>query len=131
MGVRSFSSDRATSGIEARGTGIDRGIVSSLGSKVGALILGFFFGFLFPSEGSESWLVGRELDGERSCSKVNFGFQLEIEAISALVILPMGLDGEEAICSADSDGDGVVTSGVGSPRHSQSWVGVDSRAAGV
>ena len=60
------------------------------------------------------------MDGERSCSKVNFGFQLEIEAISAVVILPMGLDVVEAICSADLDGDGVRASGVGSPRHSQS-----------
>ena len=48
------------------------------------------------------------------------GFQLEIEAISAGVILPMGLDGVEAVCSADSDGDGVGEAGIGSPRHSQS-----------
>ena len=60
-----------------------------------------------------------------------FGFQLEIEAISADVILPMGSDVVEAVCSADLDGDGVEASGiresgVGSPRHSQSWeVGVD------
>ena len=57
-----------------------------------------------------------------------FGFQLEIEAISADVILPMGSDGVEAgveaVCSADLDGDGVEASGmresVRSPRHSQS-----------
>ena len=54
---------------------------------------------------------------------MNFGFQLEIEAISTLVILPMGLEVVEvveAFCSADVDGDGVEASGVGSPRHSQS-----------
>ena len=54
-----------------------------------------------------------------------FGFQLEIEAISADVILPMGSDGVEAVCSADLDGDGVEASGIResglrSPRHSQS-----------
>ena len=54
-----------------------------------------------------------------------FGFQLEIEAISADVILPMGSDGVEAVCSADLDGEGVEASGIGesslgSPRHSQS-----------
>ena len=54
------------------------------------------------------------------------GFQLEIEAISADVILPMGLDVIEAVCSADSDEDEVGALGEGSPRHSQSWkVGVD------
>ena len=131
MGVRSFSSDGATSGIEAMGTGNGMGIVSSLGSKVGALVLGFFFSFMFPLKGSESWLAGRELDGERGCSRENLGFQLEIEAISALVTLPMGLDGEEAVCSADLYGDGMVASGVGSPRHSQSWIGVDGWAAEV
>ena len=54
-----------------------------------------------------------------------FGLQLEIEAISADVILLMGLDGVEAVCSADTDGDGVEASGIresgsGSPHHSQS-----------
>ena len=53
-----------------------------------------------------------------------FGFQLEIEAISAAVILPMGSDGVEAVCSADLDEDVVEASGmresVRSPRHSQS-----------
>ena len=52
-----------------------------------------------------------------------FGLQLEIEAISADVILPMGSDGVEAVCSADLDGDGVEASGIresGSPRHSLS-----------
>ena len=54
-----------------------------------------------------------------------FGFQLEIEVISADVILPMGLDGVEAVCSAGLDGDGMEASGIGesglgSPRHSQS-----------
>ena len=53
---------------------------------------------------------------------MNFGFQLEIEAISALVILPMGLDGVEAVCSAELDEESVEVSGrgLGSPRHSQS-----------
>ena len=54
MGMRSASSDGATSGIEARGMGIDRGIVSSLGSKVGVLILGFLLFLVIPLEGSES-----------------------------------------------------------------------------
>ena len=54
------------------------------------------------------------------------GFQLVIEAISADVILPMGSDGVEVVCSADLDGEGVGEAGVGSPRHSQSWkVGVE------
>ena len=61
-----------------------------------------------------------------------FGLQLEIEAISADVILPMGLDVVEAICPADSDEDDVEASGVGSPRHSQSWkVVVDGVGVGV
>ena len=51
---------------------------------------------------------------------MSFGFQLEIEAISALVILLMGLDGVGAVCSADLDGEDVGASGVASPRHSQS-----------
>ena len=70
------------------------------------------------------------------------GFQLEIEAISAGVILPMGLDGVEAVCSADLGGDGVgasgmEVSGVGSPRQDQLFsveacsVGVGGRDAGV
>ena len=60
-----------------------------------------------------------------------FGFQLEIEAISADVILPMGLDVVEAFCSADPGKDEVGASGVGSPRHSQSWkVGVDGVGVG-
>ena len=47
---------------------------------------------------------------------VNFGFQLEIEAISAVVILPIGVDGVEAVCSADLDGDVVeVSSGRSDP----------------
>ena len=112
MGMRSVSSDGAASFFEVRVAGGDCGIDSSLGSKeVAWLILGFLFLLTVPSEGSESWLAGRGLDGERSCSMVNFGFQLEIEAISADVILPMGLDGVEAICSADLDGDGVEVSG--------------------
>ena len=74
------------------------------------------FLFAIPSEGSESWLAGRELDGEGGCSErsrltVNFGFQLEIEAISALVILPMDLDGVESVCIADSTGDEVGGAG--------------------
>ena len=120
--MRSVSSDGAASFFEARGAGGDCGIVSSLGLKVEAwLILGFLFLLLVPSDVSESWLAGCELNEERSCSMVNFGFQLEIEAISAFVILPMGLDGVEAVCSADLDGDGVGASGVGSPRQVQSW----------
>ena len=60
-----------------------------------------------------------------------FGFQLVIEAISADVILPMDSDGVEAVCSADSDGDGMGAAGVGSPRHSQSWkVGVEGVGVG-
>ena len=55
------------------------------------------------------------MDGERSCLTVNFGFQLEIEAISADVNLPTGLDGVGAVCSADLGGDGVGVSGIGSP----------------
>ena len=117
MGMRSVSSDGAASFFEAGGGGGDCMIVSSLGSKeVAWLILGFLFLRLIPSDVSESWLAGCELDGEgvcseRSCSTVNFGFQLEIEAISAEVILPMGLDGVEAVCSADSIGDEVGGAG--------------------
>ena len=51
------------------------------------------------------------MDGERSCSTVNFGFQLVIEAILADEILPMGIDGVEAVCSADSVGDDVGGAG--------------------
>ena len=142
MGMRSVSSDGAASFLEAIGAGGDCMIVSSLGSKEEAwLILGFLFLLAVPSEGSESWLAGRESNGEggcseRSCLTVNFGSQLEIEAISADVILPMGLDGEEAVCSADLDGDGVGVSGIGvsgigSPRQVQiSLVGVNGRSIG-
>ena len=113
MGMRSASSDGATSFFEASGTESGRGIVSSLGSKVmSSLFLGFFFCFLLvPSDDSESWLAGCGLDGGRGLSNVSLGFQLEIEAISALVILPMGLDGVEAVCSADSVEDGMGGSG--------------------
>ena len=52
--MRSDSSDGATSGIEVRGTGGGRGIVSSLGLKVGALILGFLSFFGIPSDEAES-----------------------------------------------------------------------------
>ena len=129
--MRSVSSDGAASFFEAGGAGGDCGIVSSLGSKEEAwLILGFLFLLLIPSDVSESWLAGNGSDGERgcserSCSTVNFGFQLEIEAISADVILPMVSEGVEAVCSADLDGDGMVVSGIGSPCQVQSWVGVD------
>ena len=134
MGMKSVSSDGAASFFEARGAGGDCRMVSSLGSKeVAWLILGFLFLLVVPSDGSESWLAGDEVDGERSCSTVNFGFQLEIEAISANVILPMGLDVVEAVCSADSEGDGMGSASRGSdpPCHVQSWVGVGGRDAGV
>ena len=121
MDMRSVSSDGAASFLEAGGAGGDCGIVSRLGSKeVAWLILGFLFFVAIPSEEAESWLAGNELDDERGCFMVNFGFQLEREAISAGVILPMGSDDVEVVCSADSDGDGVGAAGVGSPRHSQS-----------
>ena len=62
---------------------------------------------------------------------VNFGFQLVIEVMSALVILPMGLDGVEAVCSSDLDVDGVGASGGGSypPCQAQITVGSDVEAA--
>ena len=59
-----------------------------------------------------------------------FGFQLAIEAISAEVILPMGSDGVEAVCSADLDGDGVGVSGIGSPCQVQVSL-VEACVAGV
>ena len=137
MGLGIVSSDGAASFFEAGRAGGDCKIVSSLGSKeVAWLILGFLFLLVVPSGVSESWLAGDESDegrscSERSCSTVNFGFQLEIEAISADVILPMGLDGIEAVCSADLDGDGMRVSGVGSPRQVQmSSGGVDGRSVG-
>ena len=139
MGMRSVSSDGAASFFEAGGTGGDCGIVLSLGSKEAAwFILGFLFLCSIPSDVSESWLAGRELDGEggcseRSCSTVNFGFQLEIEAISAAVILPMSLEGVEVVCSADlvEDGVGSASGGPNPPCQVQSWVGVSGRVAGV
>ena len=78
------------------------------------------------------------MDGERGCSErscltVNFGFQLVIEAISVDVILPTGLDGVEAVCSAGSVEDDVGSAGGGSnpPCQVQSWVGVSGLVAGV
>ena len=112
MGMRSASSDGATSFFEASGTGSGRGIVLSLGSKIVlSLILVFFCFLLVPSYGSESWLAGCELDGGRVWLNVSLGFQLGVEAILVLVILPMGLDGIEAVCSADLVDDGVENSG--------------------
>ena len=138
MGMRSVSSDGAASFFEAEGGGGDCMIVSSLGLKEEAwLILGFLFLWLIPSDDSESWLAGCELDGEgvwseRSCSTVNFGFQLEIEAISADVILPMGLGDVGAVCSADSVEDGKRGAGGSCPPcQVQSCVGVGGRVAGV
>ena len=134
MGMRSVSSDGTTSFSEAGGAGGDWIIVSSLGSKEEAwLILGFLFLLVIPSDRSESWLAGCEVDGERSCSTVNFGFQLEIEAISADVILPMGLDGVGAVCTADSveDDVGGADGGSNPPCQVQSWVGVGGLVAGV
>ena len=146
MGMRSVSSDGAASFFEARGAGGDCKIVSSLGSKeVARSILGFLFLWLIPSDDSESCLAGCVLDGEgvcseRSCSTVNLGLQLVIEAISADVIMLMGLEGVGAVegvgamegvgavCSADSVEDGLGGAGEGkeSPCHVQlSWVGVD------
>ena len=119
--MRSASSDGAASFFEVEGAGGDCMIVSSSGSKEAACLnLGFLL--VIPSGRSESWIAGSKVEERRGF----FGFQLEIEAISALVILPMGLDGGGAICSADLDGESVGAAGVGSPRHSKSWkVGVD------
>ena len=121
MDMGSSSFDGHASFSEARGAGGECGIVSSLGSKEAACLnLGFLLAI--PSGRPESWVAGSKEEERRGF----FGFQLEIEAISALVILPMGLDGGGAICSADLDGGSVGAAGVGSPRHSQSWkVGVD------
>ena len=132
MGMKSVSSDGAASFFEVRGAGGDCKIVSRLGSKEAAFfVLGFSFFLVIPLE-----VAGSGLDGKWEGSFLIgfFGFQLEIEAISADVILPMGSDVVEAICSADSDGDGVGAAGAGSPRHSQSWmswVGVDGWDDGV
>ena len=98
-------------------------IVSSLGSKeVAWLVLGFLFFVVVPSEEAESWLAKNKPDDERGFLAIFLGFQLEIEAISALVILPVDSDGVEAICSADLDEESVEASsgGLGSPCHSQS-----------
>ena len=63
---------------------------------------------------------------------MNFGFQLEIEAISADVILPMGLDEVEVVCLADSVEEGMIDAGGSSPPcQVQSCEGVGGRVAGV
>ena len=64
---------------------------------------------------------------------MNFGFQLEIEAISADVILPMGLDGVGVVCTADSveDDVGGADGGSNPPCQVHSWLGVVGLDAGV
>ena len=102
--MRSSSLVEVSSWLMESDGGIDKEIALSIGSRVGAGASGaFLLGWLVDdlSVCSDTCPAGCGLDDVRVCLvESGFGFQLVIEAISACVMVLMGLDLGESSCLA-------------------------------